>query len=72
MYDEISTLTDGVDHYITGTTIYKVGEPVKAFYDYETDGCWNVGEYENISLIGRHAIQVRQPLILPTMVHRVR
>jgi TonB-linked SusC/RagA family outer membrane protein len=46
MYDEISTLTDGVDHYITGTTIYKVGEPVKAFYDYETDGCWGIGEYE--------------------------
>ncbi len=45
MTDKITELADGVNYYIDGTTIYKVGEPVKAFYDYETDGCWNVGEY---------------------------
>jgi hypothetical protein len=27
-----------------------VGEPVSIFYDYEADGCWGVGEYDNMWL----------------------
>jgi TonB-linked SusC/RagA family outer membrane protein len=46
MTDKITSLTNGVDKYISGTTIYKVGERVQAFYDYETNGCWGIGEYD--------------------------
>jgi len=44
--DEVTYLSEGVDRNLTGNDIYMVGEPVKAFFDYEADGCWNVGEYD--------------------------
>ena len=44
--DEVSSLYEGVDKDINGTTAYIVGEPVSAYYDYEADGNWNVGEFD--------------------------
>ena len=44
--DEITSLADGVETNISGTTGQIVGEPVSIYYDYENDGCWDVGEFE--------------------------
>ena len=45
-HDEIVKLADGLDRNIDGTTALIVGEALSAYYDYELDGCWNVGEYD--------------------------
>ena len=45
-HDEVAKLADGLDRNITGTTALIVGEPLSAYYDYEANGCWNVGEYD--------------------------
>ena len=45
-HDEIVKLADGLDRNIDGTTALIVGEALRAYYDYETNGCWNVGEYD--------------------------
>jgi len=44
--DEVTYLSEGVEKIINGNDAYIVGEPVKLFYDYEADGCWNVGEFD--------------------------
>ena len=44
--DEVSKLADGLDRNIDGTTALIVGEPLLARFDYETNGTWNVGEYD--------------------------
>lgn len=48
--DEVRELADGLEEVITpgssdASTILKIGEPVNAYYDYEIDGCWGVGEF---------------------------
>jgi TonB-linked SusC/RagA family outer membrane protein len=48
--DEVTYLSDGVTRNLTGNDIYMVGEPVKAFFDYESNGCWNVGEFAQYKL----------------------
>ena len=45
-HDEIVKLADGLDRNIDGTTGLIVGEALSAYYDYETNGIWNVGEYD--------------------------
>ena len=44
--DEVTKLSDGITRNISGVTGQIVGEPVLIYYDYEQDGCWKVGEYE--------------------------
>lgn len=44
--DKVTKLSDGVERNISGVTGQIVGQPVSIFYDYETNGCWNVGEYD--------------------------
>lgn len=44
--DEITKLSEGVTTNISGQTGQIVGEPVLIYYDYEADGCWDVGEYD--------------------------
>lgn len=44
--DEVVALSNGVDRNISGRTGQIVGEQVSIFYDYEQDGCWGVGEFE--------------------------
>ena len=44
--DEVAKLADGLDRNISGTDALIVGEALSAYYDFETDGCWGVGEYE--------------------------
>ena len=44
--DEVEALADGVEQFVDGNTILKVGEPVSAFYQYDVDGCWNIGEFD--------------------------
>ena len=45
-HDEVVKLADGLDRNIDGTKGLIVGEALSAYYDYETNGIWNVGEYE--------------------------
>ena len=44
--DKITTLYEGVTRNINGNTGQIVGEPVRIYYDYEADGCWGVGEFD--------------------------
>lgn len=43
--DEVVALADGLKRNIIGREAHLVGEPVKAYYDYENDGCWDVDEF---------------------------
>ena len=45
-HDEVSKLADGLDRNIDGTRGLIVGEALSAYYDYETNGIWNVGEFD--------------------------
>ncbi len=44
-YDEITALADGIEKNINGKQGQIVGERVRVYYDYETTGNWNVGEF---------------------------
>jgi len=44
--DYVDELADGVTQFVNGINILKVDEPVSAYYTYEVDGCWNVGEFD--------------------------
>ena len=44
--DKLTRLADGLDRNIDGTSALIVGKPVSIFYDYESDGCWGIGEWE--------------------------
>ena len=44
--DEVKELADGIDQFVNGINILKVGEPVSAFYAYDMDGCWGIGEFD--------------------------
>lgn len=44
--DEVTELSEGVDRNISGNTGFIVGAPVSIYYDYEADGTWGIGEYE--------------------------
>ena len=44
--DEVEELADGIEQFVNGTSILKIGEPVSAFYAYDMDGCWGIGEFE--------------------------
>jgi TonB-linked SusC/RagA family outer membrane protein len=44
--DQVVALTDGIDKYqVSGAEWLIVGQPVRIFYDFETNGIWNVGEF---------------------------
>jgi TonB-dependent starch-binding outer membrane protein SusC len=44
--DEVVALTDGIDKYqVSGAEWLMAGQPVRIFYDFETNGVWNVGEF---------------------------
>jgi TonB-linked SusC/RagA family outer membrane protein len=43
--DKVSKLTEGIEKYVNGNDALIVGEPVKAFYNFEADGCWGIGEF---------------------------
>lgn len=43
--DKITYLSDGVERNISGTTGQIVGEPVSIFFNFESDGCWDVDEF---------------------------
>ena len=44
--DQVDELADGIEQFVSGTSILKVGEPVSAFYAYDMDGCWGIGEFD--------------------------
>jgi TonB-linked SusC/RagA family outer membrane protein len=44
--DEITYLSEGVTKNISGKSGQIIGEPVRIFYDYKSDGIWNVGEFD--------------------------
>ena len=43
--DKIVALSEGVTQNLIGNVGQIVGQPVRVYYDYKTDGCWGVGEY---------------------------
>lgn len=46
-YDEVSELADGLQKNVLAyDNTLIVGEPVSIFYDYQTAGCWGVGEFD--------------------------
>lgn len=44
--DKITQLNDGQERNITGTGGQIVGEPLKIYYYFKQDGCWDIGEFE--------------------------
>ena len=44
--DEVEELADGIEQFVDGVNILKVGEPVSAYYTYDMDGCWGIGEFD--------------------------
>jgi len=55
--DKIVSLSDGIERNITGTTGQIVGQPVSIFFNYEADGIWDIGEFEEY----KAAWQARNP-----------
>ena len=62
--DEIAYLADGLDQNITSyNNALIVGEPLSIFYDYETNECWKVGEYDAyVSEMASKGITVVAPI----------
>ena len=44
--DYVDELADGLTEFIDGQNILRVDEPVSAYYNYDVDGCWGVGEFD--------------------------
>jgi TonB-linked SusC/RagA family outer membrane protein len=61
--DKLEKLSDGLDRNIDGTSALIVGEPVSIYYDYEADGCWNIGEYDQyVADMAAKGIEVVAPV----------
>lgn len=61
--DKLDKLADGLDRNISGTNALIVGEPISIYYDYEADGTWGIGEYEQyVSDMAAKGITVEQPV----------
>ena len=60
--DKIDKLADDLTQNISGIDALIVGEPVSAYYTYETDGCWGIGEWEEyVEEMAAKGITVTQP-----------
>ena len=44
--DYVDELADGVEQFVDGINILRVDEPVSAYYAYDIDGMWGVGEFD--------------------------
>ncbi|MBR1415506.1 MAG: TonB-dependent receptor [Prevotella sp.] len=44
--DYVDELADGLEQFVNGTSILKIDEPVSAFYAYDIDGMWGIGEFD--------------------------
>ena len=44
--DKVDELADGIEQFVSGTSILKVGEPVSAYYVYDVQGNWGIGEFD--------------------------
>jgi TonB-linked SusC/RagA family outer membrane protein len=61
--DKLEKLSDGLDRNINGTSALIVGEPVSIYYDYEANGCWNIGEYDQyVQEMAAKGIDVTAPV----------
>ena len=66
--DEVEELADGIEQFVNGTEILKVGEPVSAYYAYDMDGCWVSASLNSTWLL---IPTLRSPnLTLVTLVHQ--
>lgn len=63
-HDEVAELADGLQKNILGyDKSLIVGEPVSIFYDYQSDGCWGVGEYDKyVADMAAKGITVEAPI----------
>ena len=46
-HDEVTKLNSSLTEFIDDNNILRIGESVSAYYQYETAGCWNVGEFDD-------------------------
>lgn len=61
-HDEVDELSSGSNENIKGIEILRKGEPVSAYYAYEVDGCWNLGEYDAyVNEMAAKGIEVIKP-----------
>ena len=62
--DEVKYLADGLDKNGTKYSDYLiVGEPISIFYDFETNGCWKPGEYdEYVAALAAKGIDFQSPV----------
>ncbi|MDO4163808.1 MAG: TonB-dependent receptor [Bacteroides sp.] len=61
--DKLEKLADGSDRNIDGTDALIVGEPLSIYYDYETNGIWGIGEYDQyVSDMASQGVTVEKPL----------
>lgn len=44
--DYVDELSGGLTQYVTGYNILKVDNPVSAYFTYEMENCWGVGEFD--------------------------
>ena len=61
--DEVSKLADGLTKNGTSRSNFLiVGEPISIFYDYEADGCWKEGEYDQyVADLAARGIEFESP-----------
>lgn len=61
--DKLVKLADNLDSNINGTSALIVGQPVSIYYDYESDGCWEIGEWEKyVENMAAKGITVEKPV----------
>ena len=61
--DKLVKLADGLERNIDGTNAVIVGQPVSIYYDYQANGCWGIGEWdEYVSTMAAKGITVEKPV----------
>ena len=45
-HDEVVELYGGLDQVVSGNDILKIGEPIQAYYQYQIENCWGIGEFD--------------------------
>jgi len=60
--NKITKLATGMDEYVYGNGIYKVGEPVLSFYDYKKEGIYQISDLQKEFEYVRQQIENGQPI----------
>ncbi len=61
--DKLVKLADNLNSNINGTSALIVGQPVSIYYDYESAGCWGIGEWDKyVETMAAKGITVEKPV----------